>query len=433
MLIRNPINPYPQNITVNPKDEKFKFIFTGDRLGSYMLIVYAYLPTGESHRYTSNIIDLDEYAYNNTEIVIEKTMYEMGLQEGQSYTWKVYLSPYKWGGNTPQFSEDPDTFSSLRYFFQTASRPVITASPEGSESSFLINNKEYPCTYASEDKIFRVFAGDLNNRHLDIEGYYQNGNIKYYYFELYDENENIIQQTDKIFSAKIDFHYSGLVSRKAYILKLFSVSQQDQVANVEFQIYSTYEIKKDINYPPILTCNENEANVKIQWLKDNTSSGKTSGEYSIEDGMVRIKSGSIVYDNISDYPIIMDKNNFALGIKTFINNETYKILDYINNDILYEIYVKDYKAYLRYGSLNLTNKTIVELVDLKSKVLFGVQEYETPEPDTGYMWYDGEEYMIEDSKYILVSAEEEQEYYILLQNNNGNINCEMKRIETGEG
>ena len=430
MIIRNPINPYPQNITVDPNKAFLKFTFMGDRLGSYRIKIYSYSNTeAESLVGDSGVINLSDYVYNNTPISGDKlsnySLPEKSIVAGKSYTWEVEMSPYTnlGVGNLTQFN-----FTSTRYFFHAADTPKITASPNGTEPSFLINGTSFD--YVSTANLPLIEVNNLQNRHLSIEGYYQNGNIKYYYFELFDEEDNLIETTPKTFSSKIKYDFSGLLPSKNYTLYCYTVSQNDQYVNVIFDITTTYTSKEDINYPPVLICNENEANVKIKWIKDSTAAGRATGKYSIQDGKVKISSGKIVYDNISSFPITMDKNNFAVGIKTTINDNTTKIFDYVNNGILYQIYMENYVFYLKYGYIDSANPYIQECGNFKSNIVFGIQNYANPISDTGYMWFSGEEYSISnnDTTYLLVSEREEKKYSILLQNNNGVISCTFDAI-----
>ena len=154
---------------------------------------------------------------------------------------------------------------------------------------------------------------------------------------------------------------------------------------------------------------------------------KATGEYDIlkDTGEVDIKTGTIVYDNISSLPIIMNKNDFSLGIKTTIDNNTTKILDYINNDILYELYIENYKIYLRYGDIDSINKTIKECGQIKENIEFGIQDYGTAKNDTGYMWYDNEDFT-SNSTYLLTSVNEETKVNIILKRFNESVECEIK-------
>ena len=433
MIIRNPINPYPQNIAVDPNKAFFKFTFMGDRLGSYRIKIYSYSNTeAESLVGDSGVINLSNYVYNNTPISRDKlpisiySLPEKSIVAGKSYTWEVEMSPdYNLGAQTStQFN-----FTSTRYFFQAVTTPQITATPNGNTAAFSINGTSYE--YDSTANLPHITVNNLQSRILNIEGYYQNGNIKYYYFELFDEEDNLIETTPKTFSSKIEYNFSGLLPSKNYTLYCYTVSQNDQYANVIFDITTTYKSKEDINYPPILICNENEANVKIKWIKDSTAIGRATGEYNINtNGTLDILSGSVIYDNISSFPIIMDKNNFAVGIKTTINDNTTKIFDYINNGILYQVYMENYVFYLKYGYIDSANPYIQECGNFKSNIVFGIQNYANPIPDTGYMWFSGEEYSISnnDTTYLLVSEREEKKYSILLQNNNGVISCTFDAI-----
>lgn len=440
MLIKNPINPYPQNIAIDPNKASISFTFMGSRLGSYQIKVYHYATKGvsesligqEFHIYTSKVINLDKYVYNNTPINVNISFSEIlkiipeKFQLNNTYTWEVIMSPYNNWDEDLELKGTEDSFSSLHYYFETSLVPRIIDTPnltENSNASFIVNGEIYD--YNPEINVPRIEIKNLKSRNINIEGYCPEGDIKYYYFELVDDNNNQIEQTNKTFSNKIEYSFSGLLSSKNYKLNFFAVSQKDQYVNIIFDINVSYDLKSDISNPPILTYNENEANVKVKWIKDSTALGKASGEYQIDNGMVNINTGTIVYDNISSLPIIMDKNNFTVAIKTTINDDTTKIFDYINNEILYEVYLENYKIYLKYGNINLSNKTIKEISNFKFKneVLFGIQDYDEPENDTGYMWFDNEEIPDSNSKYLLISKQEEKQIQIILQNNNGKITC----------
>lgn len=443
MLIRNPINPYPQNITVDPTKTKISFTFMGDRLGSYQIKIYSYTNDVESTEniyslvYESNVVDVDNYAFNNTPITFDLLMSEMKTESNQpsittldnthnAYTWEVIMSSEK-PNNEGGFIEGT-TFASLRYFFQTTPTPKIVPSPNATNAGFKINEVVY-----SYDELKQVKA---TNKNLNIEAYYYNGNIKYYYFQLFDENNNMIEETKKIFSSKIDYNFSGLLSGKDYYLYFNSVSQDEQYITIPIKISTDYQEKQDLSNPPILTVNNEEANVKIKWKKDSTATGKATGTYNInasigeeDTGTVDIETGSIIFDNISSSPIQMDKNNFAVGIKTTVNDTTTKILDYINNDALYEIYVENYKIYLKYGDINSPTKIVEEIIAYADRVEFGIQKNEA-EDNVGYMWYVGDEYEIPyaEEDYLLVSNIEPKKYSILLQNKEGIVSCDIQEI-----
>lgn len=495
-MIRNPINPYPQNITIDKNKGFLSFKFSGDRLGSYGLSIQEY---GSSSGHTVQYVSLEEYKYNNDEIKFYLSDYEgvLELKNGGNYTWQVIMSPNK---AFDQYSKD--NFTSPKYYFQLGFTPVVNINPEytfpwkteteGSPStfdtlpqgSFKINKEDYVYyadylplniepndweenysnyyklndegkyinvpseegdaptfvigTYYEQKNEFDsngtpiIKVDDITNKQIDILGYYFGDNIKYYYFQLFDEDDNLINETDKIFSSKVEYNYSGLLSNKNYYLYFYSISQNDQKADVAFEIKTKYNETIDNFVPPTLVCDDDEANIKIKWRKDFTSQGLASGEiiYNENKTTATINSGTIVYDNISNSPITMDKNNFAIGLKTEINDNTTKILDYVNNDVLYEIYMENYYFYLSYGEINSSFKVTKQLEPFKASIEFGIQKKSSAETDTGYMMYDGEEYEItgEDREYILISEEKSYNYLILLQNINGDVRCNIERI-----
>lgn len=432
MLIKNPSSPYPQNITVDPNSTSLSFTFKGDRLGCYKIRIYSY--PENTKVYESDFINVyeltsdtrDNYIYNDKRVEFEKTLNELEnsgqqvIETNKSYTWEIVMSP-----KIANPTEPEEVFTSLRYFFQTAPTPLISEDPSSSVPAFVINGSLFNYTeHSSENSSI-----ELSSKNLNVSGYYYWGDIKYYYFQLFDDDNNLIDETNKIFSTKIDYNFSGLLSSKTYVLRFYSVSQSDLSFSKEFKFDVNYSSKVDIDNPPILTYNENEANVEIKWAKDSIAIGRPTGTYKINENKVEIETGTIIYDNISSSPITMDTNNFALGIKTTVNNNTAKILDYINNDVLYELYIENYEIHLRYGSIGSANKTTVDLGAIKSSIDFGIQNYETAVDDTGYMWYDDGRSFNENGTYLLVAQEEEVEVKILLQKDiiNG-VTCNIRKL-----
>ena len=431
MLIKNPSSPYPQNITVDPDSTYLSFTFKGDRLGCYKIKIYSY--PENANVYESEFInvgkstddDRDNYIYNDKRVEFNTALNELEnssqqvIETNKSYTWEIVMSP-----EISQQTKNENLFTSLRYFFQTAPTPVISQDPFSSDPEFIIN--EFPFDYTLYSSM------GLSSKNLNVSGYYYWGDIKYYYFQLFDDDNNLIDETNKIFSTKIDYNFSGLLNSKTYILRFYSVSQSDLSFSKEIKFKVTYSSKIDIGNPPILTYNENEANVEIKWAKDSTAIGRPTGTYKIIENKVEIKTGTIIYDNISSSPITMDANNFALGIKTTVNNNTTKILDYINNNVLYELYIENYEIYLRYGTIGSTIKTTTNFGAIKSSIDFGIQNYDTAANDTGYMWYDDNRTFNENGTYLLIAQEEEVEIKILLQKENGTITCKELTSEGEE-
>lgn len=408
--IRNPVNPYPQNIMVDPDETKIEFVFSGDRLGAYKINVYTYSSNPEvSEAFVkSEEIILTDYIYNNTKIITNISLAEIGVTSG-SYTWEVIMYPEK-------AVNGENSFKSLRYFFEASSPPYISSNDSddsGKEDKIKVNGIEYGII----DNALNI---QLYTRNINIDGFYKGASIKYYYFQLEDESGNVIEKTDKIFSNKISYNFTGFISPNKYILRLFTISQKEQYVNIEFKISVTYNLDNNLSYPPELICDENETSIKIKWLKDSSASGEATGEYEFINKGVKINTGEIIYDNISSLPIEMNEKNFAFGIKTIIDDNTTKIFDYINNNWLYSVYVEAYKIFLKKNRLGLTTYKPAEIIQLKDQIKFGIQPTEDaqPEPNTGYMMYVGDEYEIKESDDFWIVVPENQDYScsILLQN-----------------
>ena len=260
--------------------------------------------------------------------------------EINQYTWRIQMYS--------DTSADGENFTSVSYYFKTFPLPSVysTTLSEDDRKAFLINGQmvEYSNDVKDEANNIIVDVPTLHNRNINILGYYglnNLSNIKYYYFELFDEEDRLIESTDRIFSTKIEFSFSGLMPNVAYVVKLHIVTQSDQYLNFIFQLNVNYVIKSSVDFKPILTCNEEETSIEIKWAKDSTAVGKPSEDvnYGFADGTLILNTGSITYDTISNLPIEMEANNFTVGLKTLIDTSTTKIFDYVNNNILYEVYL----------------------------------------------------------------------------------------------
>lgn len=461
MIIRNPINPYPHNVVIDPyvlKEEgEISFTFSGDRLGSYQLNVYSYSLEGGNIKVYNGKKKNINYAYNGDKISINFQeedqqgikLYKTIENTGEYY-WEIIMSPFK-NLETESEGDTGELFTSFAYVFESKAIPRIIASPSYHSTSyqemvrpasFLINNKPYFYDAAEGDFIIDATgAKGLSSKNLEVSGCYDDGSIKYYFFQLEDENGNIIEKTSKIFSNKIEYKFLGLVPNQNYFLYFYSTSQKDQVLTGQFRFTTSYSIKNNINYTPQLTCNENETSITIEWAKDNSSKGKATGEYFVDplDGSVNILSGEIIYDKIGSLPIDMNADVFAIGIKNRVKNNTGTIFKYINSNILYEVYIENYQFYLKYGYINSLTKNIQEIstpeearLVFKENLVFGIID-EIPSEnfrDIGYMIYTGqnennEDYKISysDSFYIATSFSEHKKYWILLQKDRQETTC----------
>lgn len=523
MLIRNPNNPYPQNIAVDATQEYFAFTFMGDRLGSYEIEVKPYSEVVDFTQFnyvTIGHTDIINYAFNNDRIISELsiwnylslidghdiydfiqtqiattrvdydtkilniaeekqklndklttdtkltaneketlankidelTNYREELEKRQATiiadmeqvrdNYQTEINQYTW--RIQMYSDvgaDGENFTSISYYFETLPLPSVysTTLSQDDHEAFLINGQtvEYSHTTKDETNNIIVDVPTLNGRNINILGYYglnNLSNIKYYYFELFDEEDRLIENTDKIFSTKIEFSFSGLMPNNAYAVKLHIVTQSDQYLNFIFQLNVDYAIKSSVDFKPILTCNEEEASIEIKWAKDSTAVGKPSqdADYGFENGTLMLDTGSITYDTISNLPIAMETNNFTVGLKTLIDTNTTKIFDYVNNNILYEVYLENYRFYLRYGSIDSDNKQIIECGQFYENIIFGIQDNQDIQPNTGYVFTNNTEDQVTNSEtsYLIVNdVADDQWLSILLQNDNGLVSCNITKLE----
>ena len=377
---------------------------------------------------------MNDYVYNNTLVTVPIDVGDMNLEMGKAYTWNVILCD-----NFEDDEENIETygFASNKYYFKTAYNPIISDTSDyiaseilsEQEGSFFVNDSEFYYDIKEENPILQI--GTIQNRILNFEGYYVSNELvsdcKYYYCRLIAEDGEVVDETDKIFSARIAYSFNGLISNKQYTLEVYVVSQTDQYLHLTIEFLVFYNMGANLGYAPELNCNLEDNSIDIKWVKDYTAIAKTTGEYEISQNQVDIQSGEIIYDEIANQPLGTYKD-FTIAFKSTINNNTTKILTYINDNIIYEIYMENYKLYLKYGA----QENIVELGNFTEEIVFGIQDYSSPKDDTGYMWLDNETFDDNTEQFLLVTKEQSRKFSFILSRINNIVNCQAEEVTTSE-
>ena len=164
------------------------------------------------------------YPYLNTS-TSQANIYAENLQ-----TFFEYKSTQKLGGSAKQqttaYQQYPK-FETLDYGFYTYNKPVL---------NYIINESEI----ADITTLQTVTSPEIS---LQVEySQAQNIGIKYYNFTFKDEEGNLIQQTENIYSNDINFEYSGLINGEQYKLSLFLVTQQGQELSQDIDILASYTL-----------------------------------------------------------------------------------------------------------------------------------------------------------------------------------------------
>lgn len=443
MLFRNPINVYPHNVTIDPnqQDTYFSFTFKGDRLSSYVFRLYEYSNTpletqGESKIYekliTQSYFELEDYQFNDSIVTVPINMATLHLLSGKTYTWDLALGAYDDG---EQFV-DEHGFQTAKYCFKTAFRPTISQDinaliqdiDNDDEGSFIINGT--PAYYPWRESNPVLDIGIIQNRMIDFEAYYVLdalvSSCKYYYCRLSTEDGEVVDETNKIFSSHIRYTFNGLLSNQNYSLELFIVSQTDQYLHLTLQFLVQYSSSDNLGFAPELQCNIEDNSIDIKWVRDYTAIGKATGQYQVIDSQVDIQSGEIIYDKIANQNLA-SYQDFTIAFKTTINDLTTKILTYVNENVTYEIYMENYKFYLKYGSEGI----VTEIGNFKNNIVFGIQNYNTPENNTGYMWYDNTTFDTQEANadtYLLTAIIEERKFNFILSKTNNEVECHVEEV-----
>gem|GEM_PF-6666102 len=405
-LIRNPTNIYPYNnpidVTVN---NTFRFNFSGDKLGMYRVKIRD-LDTDDIV-YTSQDYHLHPgYKYNNDliEITIPMTTVSTpNYMNGKNYIWCVEMSE-----NNSTLNSTTE-FKSLDYYFKSLRTPEIDIYINGISAG--------PENIVDSRKVL------LTTEYFQE----QNVSVKYFSVTLKDVNGGVVDRTEKIFSSNITYEFDGLFTDSNYTIELVVETQENQVVGATSEFYVNYDNSINFIYPPVIAPVENKAATKVSWIKNKISNGDSDGEYSFEnDTYVNITGGTIKWDKISTYPILVDSDNFGFAIKTKVNSDTKKILDFIYNNVVLSVFIENGEIFFKNGSEQ--KQKIIDILENKAFLLQNASS--VPVPNTEYIWYSDNTHIwnASNSIYWMLTPYYEHEFIIIINKVDGVIQVEVKKV-----
>lgn len=215
------------------------------------------------------------------------------------------------------------------YFFKSRTIPEISIT----NLSETINSRNYN------------FIGSYNQ--------YENVPIQYYIFNLYNEDLELLDTTDKVYSANITYNFDGFTNGEVYYIELVCSNQDNvEVSTGKKQFKADYtepNVDVTLDYQVL----EDKDAIRVILKPDKTSVPNFDGEYSIESNFpfegtnsAYIEKGNVVYDNVSEEPLEIDKDSYTVFMSTRLNNGfDGKIVELSNNEESRGIELDNYSFY----------------------------------------------------------------------------------------
>ena len=442
MLFR-PISAYPSNN--NTIDVTSPNFFTTIIQGSSS-IVTAYKATiynsdDYAQKYTTNRVELDYYLTAGQELEIEIPVVAE-LTNNNSYYWELILyqtSPDIFVINTVVQSGSTATSIKIRNNINIVSGMYLKIGTEQKKiSSYTIDETQEFGTAVVESAFSTIPTQDtrvivnsdfvkslqfsflskatptleitnipttLSQRdynfimQLNGEDYTP---VKWYQFEILNSEEEIIFDTGKVYSSLLEAYFQGFAGNETYKIRGRVENTDGLYLSTETYSFVTSYSSPYADITPYVSVNKQETSVKIEWVADEFTDGKVTGEYSfVEDepyvgtNSLLIENGIIYYDSISDRELEIDENNFGLFIDiTIDNSQRGKIIELSNETDSY--YIENDNKDL----ITVKNGTVISRFPIYKYVKDFLQPTNIPENNTNYIWnddmvWDDEKYWVE--------------------------------------
>ncbi len=245
---------YPSNISLDMSvDQTFTCVVEGQRITGYEINIYdnsdSSLVYSDSETFTS-----ENYLYNKDtlSVIIPDTS---GCTNGNEYKWSLTYS---------NGSESVTSQEKLFYAAESASFTIsIPATIEAQGYTF-------DGTYSQPDGV----------------------GVRYWYYELYDEDDGLLQRSRKVYSSNISLLVNGFLDGYTYKIKGFLETKQGIQISTD-----TYEFLVD--YTP------GELQIVLQTVYDET---RTAPHFLIPKGEVE--------GDYSYYPDLFENDNYGIELDT---------------------------------------------------------------------------------------------------------------------
>lgn len=203
---------------------------------------------------------------------------------------------------TPSYMDSYKVYSSFiitpHYYFKARKNPVV-----------MIDNYQSQIT----ERLYTFYGTYVQEQFVPL---------KYFIFNLYDDSNELIDTTGKVFNERIEFSYDGFVTGETYKVELI-VENQDSV------ITSTGKVSFDVLYSgisstiqPITEILYDQDAIKVEWSNVVQLLGKYTGSlYELGNGRVIIpESSTIYYDEMNNNPLDLP-TDFSVLLKTRLSDK----------------------------------------------------------------------------------------------------------------
>ena len=325
-MFRNPINAFPYanavDITTNGNILPISFNFQGDVLRQWCVEIRD--NDNDTIYYTSPVQNnISSPKYNGDICSVTLTVGSGGFiaTTDNNFSWSVYMNDSTTSLTTTQIVTASDTYQSNEFYFINCDTP---------KANFTFTGATYDGTTCS-----------LSQNILEVTGDYQSETpLKYYQVTIY-AGDDIIAQSERMFTQNITFEYSGfdytvtgdpsapvVEGYNNYSIEIVLVNQFDltNVYNIPIDLTNMLNQITDLDIANLVVypqCNSSKTYNTITWAGTQVITGKATGDYTLIDEeqpsvpdrtRVQINSGEITYDNVSGTPLIVpNEDNCGLS------------------------------------------------------------------------------------------------------------------------
>lgn len=243
--------------------------------------------------------------------------------------------------------------------------------------------------------------------------YSQSNNIsmKYFIFNIYNANGELINTSGQIYSSKIEYYVEELsndVATNPYTVELV-VNNQDDVTVRTSKTFSIQYVPLEIQFPPTVRYDEDIAAAIIEWQQQLQSFGVVDGAVTYEKNayndfhsVVLNNDTSITYNTINNKEMNLSEKSTILFSTVLDSDKQGKIIEVTlsNGDLIY-VTLEGFVFYINRKSNNKLLKK--EIYNIFETDLSCFQSTNTALPNVGYYLYADE----------IWPADSEGKYYII--------------------
>lgn len=149
--------------------------------------------------------------------------------------------------------------------------------------------------------------------------------VKKFKFVLYDNDDEVLRETDWVYSQTVQYEITGLLNNTIYKIQCFVVDQNEMEAESPVYSFTTdYDIPDDISELVIIPLND-IGSIKLDWTNIKQILGNVQGDYEFIQG---IEKGFITEEDFRTGESINLNYLVDGGLKYTYSSKTWN--DYLN-------------------------------------------------------------------------------------------------------